>query len=174
MKAKKEKKSGVNVTETKSDDEPEDYAMLATTNDQLALECTSDFRSEAHAISNKCGIIIDSGASHHFSPDRSKFLDYKEFINQEPIRAADGRTFHALGKGDIQVSLPNGDEKPTIITLKDVYYSPIMAFTLISVSSVNRARFSLFIKGGICEIKTSLKSFSAGLSLRLKLIVSDS
>ena len=92
MKAKKDKKSGANVAETKSDNEPEDYAMLATTDDQLALECTSDFRSEAHAISNVCGIIIDSSASHHFSPDRSKFLNYKEFVNQEPIRAADGCT----------------------------------------------------------------------------------
>ena len=64
-------------------------------------------------------------------------------------------TFHVLGKGDIRVSLPNGKEKPTFITLKEVYYSPIMAFTLISVSSIDRAGFSLLIKGGICEIRTS-------------------
>jgi hypothetical protein len=120
-----------------------------------ALTCTSDFHSEAHAASNQSGIIIDSGASHHFSPDRSKFLNYKEFINHEPIRGADGRTFHALGKGDVQIMLPNGNDKSTRITLKEVYYSPIMAFTLISVSCVDRAGFSLSIKGGICEIRTA-------------------
>jgi hypothetical protein len=141
-------------------DEPEDFAMLATTSstfpiDKNALTCTSDFRSEAHATSGQSGIIIDSGASRHFSPDRSKFLNYKEFNSHEPIRAADGRTFHALGKGDIQIMLPNGNQKSTSITLKEVYYSPIMAFTLISVSCVDRAGFSLFIKGGICEIRTS-------------------
>ena len=51
--------------------------------------------------------------------------------------------------------LPNGSDKPTHITLKEVYYSPIMAFTLISVSCVDRAGFSLFIKGGICEIRST-------------------
>ena len=76
-----------------------------------------------------------------------------EFVNHEPIRAADRRTFHALGKGDIQIALPNRHHQSTIITLKEVYYSPIMAFTFLSVSHVDKAGFSLLIKGGICEIK---------------------
>ena len=154
----KGKKGSANVTEDKAaeKDEPEDFAMLATTipDDMTALTCTSDFRSEAHAASNHSGIIIDSGASRHFSPERSKFLNYQEFTNHEPIRAADGRTFHALGKGDIQIILPNGN-RSTRITLKEVYYSPIMAFTIMSVSCVDRAGFSLLIKGGFCEIRTA-------------------
>jgi hypothetical protein len=157
-KTSKGKKASANVAENKTaeKDEP-DFAMLATIfpDDETALTCTSDFHSEAHAASNHHGIIIDSGASRHFSPDRSKFLNYQEFINQEPIRAADGRTFHALGKGEIQVVLPNGNQKSTRITLKEVYYSPIMVFTLISVSCVDRAGFSLLIKGGFCEIRTA-------------------
>ena len=149
-------KNNANSAEDKSD-EPEDYAMFASTlpDDDTALVCTSDFREEVHTVSHQSGIIIDSGASRHFSPDRSKFLNYEEFVNQEPIRAADGRTFHALGKGDIQIHLPNGKQGRTLITLKEAYYSPIMAFTLISVSSVDRAGFLLVIGGGICEIKTS-------------------
>ena len=157
-KGSKGKKGNANAaeTETDCDDEPENFAMFTTSipNDQTALVCTSDFRSEAHAASGQSGIIIDSGASCHFSPERLRFLNYKEFINQEPIRAADGRTFHALGKGNIQISLPNGKQKRTIITLKEVYYSPIMAFTLISVSCVNRAGFTLIIRGGVCLLKT--------------------
>jgi hypothetical protein len=154
----KDKKASANSAEneTKEKDEPDDYAMLATIpDDEAAITCTSDFHSEAHTVSNKSRIIIDSGASRHFSPDRSKFLNYEEFVNQEPIRAADGRTFHALGKGDIKITFPNGNQKPTLITLKEVYYSPIMAFTLVSVSCVDRAGFSLLIKGGTCEIRTS-------------------
>ena len=160
-KKSKDKKASANSAEAKTDekDEPENYAMLAFTipipNDQTALVCTSDFRDEAHAASNQSGIIIDSGASCHFSLDHPKFLNFKEFVNKEPIRAADGRTFHALGKGDIQIRLPNGKQGSTLITLKEVYYSPIMAFTLVSVSCVDRAGFSLIIGGGICEIKTS-------------------
>jgi hypothetical protein len=95
------------------------------------------FPSEAHAISKHAGTILDSGASRHFTPDRSKFLNYKELINPKPIRATDGHMFSALGKGDIQVKLPNGDQKPTPITLKNAYYSPHMAFTLMSVSCID-------------------------------------
>ena len=166
----KGKKASANLaeTETAQKDEPEDYAMLAFTlpddnyttliatvpDDENALICTSYFRSEAYAASNESEVIIDSGASRHFSPDQSKFLNYTEFVNHEPIRAVDRRTFHALKKGDIQIALPNGHHQSTIITLKEVYYSPIMAFTLLLVSHVDKAGFSLLIKGGICEIKS--------------------
>ena len=142
----------MNVAEDKpaEKDKPEDYAMLATPflDEHMALTCTSDFQSDDHVLlaSNQSGIIIDSGASCHFSPDRSKFQNYKEFTSQEPIRAADGHTFHAIGKGNIQIHLPNGNQKMTSITLKEVYYSPIMAFTLISVSCINHASFTLIIK----------------------------
>ena len=75
-KAKAKKANSANSAESKpaDKDEPESYAMLTSTtsNDQTALVCTSDFLSEAHAASNQFGIIIDSGASRHFSPDRSK------------------------------------------------------------------------------------------------------
>ena len=93
----KNKKASVNVAEEKeaAKDEPDDYAMLASTisDDKTALTCTSDFHSEAHAASNKSGIIINSGASHHFSPDCLKSLNYQEFVDHEPIKAADGHTF---------------------------------------------------------------------------------
>jgi hypothetical protein len=75
-------------------------------------------------------LIVVRRASRHFSPDRSKFLNYQELVNTKPIRATDGCTFSALGKGDIQVNLPNRDQKPTPITLKNAYYSPHMGFEL--------------------------------------------
>jgi len=134
------KQASTSIVEgTPISDELENYAMLTynVSNNPTALICTSDFHSEAHAISNHAGTILDSGASHHFSPDHLKFLNYQELINPEPIRAADGRTFSALGKGDIQVELLNGDQELTPITLKNAYYSPHMAFTLMSMSCVD-------------------------------------
>ncbi|KAJ6536211.1 hypothetical protein B0H19DRAFT_1003954, partial [Mycena capillaripes] len=47
-------------------------------------------------------ILIDAGATRHFSPDRSSFLNFEE-IPPVPIRAADGRTFSATGRGDLKV-----------------------------------------------------------------------
>jgi Reverse transcriptase (RNA-dependent DNA polymerase)/gag-polypeptide of LTR copia-type/GAG-pre-integrase domain len=133
--------------------EEESVAFLAYT-ENFALAVTSDFQKEALATSGipKRGTIIDCGASSHFSPEREKFLNYRE-LSPIPIRAADGRTFHALGKGDLKVLLPMGkDTKPTPVTLKDTYYSPQMAFTLISVTRMTNAGFSCTMKGKTCTV----------------------
>ncbi|KAJ7193505.1 hypothetical protein GGX14DRAFT_588402, partial [Mycena pura] len=45
---------------------------------------------------------LDAGATRHFSPDRASFTNFVE-IPPVPIRAADGRTFSATGRGDLKV-----------------------------------------------------------------------
>jgi gag-polypeptide of LTR copia-type len=64
------------------------HAMLTYSipDDPTALIVTSDFKAEAEAlaISNLSRIILDSGASRHFSPDHLKLLNFKE-ISSEPI-----------------------------------------------------------------------------------------
>ena len=45
---------------------------------------------------------------------------------------ADGQTFEAIGMGNVKIDLPNGSKCNTVI-LKDVVYTPKLAFTLISV-----------------------------------------
>lgn len=96
------------------------------------------------------GGIIDMGATRHFSTDQSSMQNYAE-INPKPIKAVDGRTFQAIGQGDLVVRLPNGDNETTV-TLKDTLYAPSMPFTLISVSRLNKAGFSLHVKNGLCKI----------------------
>ena len=44
------------------------------------------------------------------------------------------------------------DTKPTLITLKDTFYSPQMAFTLISVTWITNAGYSCTMKGKTCTI----------------------
>jgi hypothetical protein len=78
----------VNITENTENDDSENYAMLTHSlpDDPTALIITSDFKAKAKAlaISNLSRIILDSGASRHFSPEHSKLLNFKE-INPEPI-----------------------------------------------------------------------------------------
>ncbi|KAJ7639588.1 hypothetical protein B0H17DRAFT_844882, partial [Mycena rosella] len=64
-----------------------------------------------------------------------------------PIYAADGRSFEAVGRGDVETELPNG-EFSTKATLKDALYAPWMAFTLISASRLDAAGYSLTIGNG--------------------------
>ena len=66
----------------------------------------------------------------------------------EPVKATDGGFFSATGKGDLKIKLPNcPGHKPVTIMLQGVYYSPTIAFTLISVSCLDRAGCSvLFVE----------------------------
>jgi hypothetical protein len=79
-------------------------------------------------------IIIDSGATCHFCPYKSKFLDYNPI--DRPIKTADGWILKGLGMGDIHIELPNG-KNWTPVLLKNIsmrWTSP--SFTLISVSQI--------------------------------------
>jgi hypothetical protein len=68
---------------------------------------------------------------------------------------ANGRTIEATGKGTYEVEFPMGNnEKPTKIQLNDCYYSPDLAYTLISVSQMDRKGCKLEIESGICTIKS--------------------
>src|SRR5260221_13075963 len=53
--------------------------------------------------------------------------------------------------GDMQIIFPN-NSKPTKVMLKDVYYSPHLAFTLVSVTRMTRARFKVLMEDTTCTI----------------------
>ena len=104
-----------------------------------ALTCTSDFEDDAKAealISGFTGgIVVDTGASHHFTSERSKLSNYIE-TDSMPIKAANGQHLYAIGKGDLTINLQNGDSE-TKVTLKEAYYVPYMAYTLFSVQTID-------------------------------------
>ena len=69
----KKKKSG------KSPDKPDETVVVANEKDDglFAFTCTSDYKDVANAIQvpkSRLGGCVDSGASHHYSPDREKIL----------------------------------------------------------------------------------------------------
>jgi hypothetical protein len=113
----------------------------------FAFTCTSDFVELASLIAipkARLGAIVDSGASWHFCPNKSKFSNFVPTTGC-PIETADGKTVQAIGTGDIEITLPNGKKQSTII-LKDALCAPDLAFTLISVSCLLKAgcRVNLF------------------------------
>ena len=88
----------------------------------------------------------DSGATCHMSPYTDAFTDF-EFITPKPISAANNQTFKAIGKGNLRVKIPNG-ENFTTLTLRDVLYAPSVAFTLISLSRVDKVGYTTVIADG--------------------------
>jgi hypothetical protein len=65
---------------------------------------------------------------------------------------ADGRMLTTASVGDLHIDLPNGLDKTKTI-LKNAVHAPDMAFTLISISQLDKARFSILFNKGMCTIK---------------------
>ena len=95
--------------------------------------------------------LYDSGTSRHMSGFFHKFINYVK-IDPVPILTADKRSFHAIGKGDVHVYLPNGDKPNSRITLRDVLYAPKMGITLVSISRIAKAGLTVVFTGSICRI----------------------
>jgi hypothetical protein len=160
---KKQKKSSPTKTGTKAaanaaaadDDDEENIVLVASAdsdNDDQALAVTSDFKSEAEAFAVESAhrdMIIDCGASWHFSSNWGKLTNYME-IPSELIRAADSQTFSTLGKGNLKIFFPMGEgQKLTHIMLTEVYFSLDLAFTLISISCLDQAILSISKAGPV-------------------------
>ncbi|KAG2114729.1 uncharacterized protein F5147DRAFT_559718, partial [Suillus discolor] len=58
--------------------------------------------------------LFNSGASRHMSSYRDLFQDFIS-IAPKPITTVDRHTFEAMGKGNIQITLPNGQSQTRIL-----------------------------------------------------------
>ena len=105
--------------------------------------------------SRKETTLFDLGASHHMSSYRSQFLDYKPIV-PKPITAADNHTFHAIRKGDLMISLPNG-KGHSRIRLRDVLYAPKMGIMLMSISKLDLAGYAALFHDKCCQIFNAQK-----------------
>ncbi|KAG2101096.1 uncharacterized protein F5147DRAFT_581825 [Suillus discolor] len=65
--------------------------------------------------------LFNSGASRHMSSYQDLFKCFVS-ITPKPITRADRYTFEAIGKQNIQITLPNSQSQPRIL-LKDVLYA---------------------------------------------------
>ena len=170
-KSKREREKTANAASRDSDNESlttdSEHAALAWSQPPIftthALTCTSEFvnlsvSDTANTASPKSqGEILDMGASAHFSAKRSKFINLRELTSSDMslIRTTDGNSFRALGRGDFRTEFQmEPGQKPTPITLEDMYYSPKMAFTLVSVSHLDKAGYKLEVSNGKCHIRS--------------------
>jgi len=73
-------------------------------------------------------------------------------LKNRNITTTDGWTLKAVDIGDVHIDLPNGN-KQTPALLKKTVYTPDMAFTLISVSRLDKADCSVTFQKGMCTIR---------------------
>src|ERR1700742_4070392 len=94
--------------------------------------------------------LYDSGASRHMTPFRHRLTNFTS-IQSKPITAADKRIFHATGKGDMHIDLPNGNIT-TRILLKNVLYAPDMGLSIVSISRLAAAGYAALFRANFCRI----------------------
>lgn len=88
--------------------------------------------------------LYDSGATRHMSPYKHQLENYVSIIPKS-ITAANKRSFQAIGKGDLRIHIPNGKNSTTIL-LKDVLHCPDIGVTLVSISRVTEAGYSVWFR----------------------------
>jgi hypothetical protein len=125
----------------KEEKKPTEIAAAAADGNLFTFSCTSDYAEIAQGLNLPAtklgGGIIDTGASSHFCPDRTKFQNYRPLVGRS-IHTADGRSHVAAGVGDVIIQLPNGDKRGAVM-LKEAIHAPGFSFTLLSVGRLDDA-----------------------------------
>ena len=151
-------KEGQGLRQKNKKDKQPETAIVAVKDDEnklFAFTCTSDYAAVVEKLDlpkSKLGTCVDSGASHDYCPDRSKFINYQTV--EQTIMTANGKSMKAVGMEDLQLELPNRSKKSKML-FKNAIHAPEMAFTLISISRFNKAGFSATFHKGMCTIKNS-------------------
>ena len=94
--------------------------------------------------------LYDSGALHHMLPYCDHFKKYMS-ITPKSTTAIDRQYFQAIGKGDLQIIIPNNLGTTTML-LKDVLHCPDMGPTLISIGKIMAAGYKVIFRGPTCRI----------------------
>jgi reverse transcriptase-like protein/gag-pre-integrase-like protein/integrase-like protein/Pol polyprotein len=95
--------------------------------------------------------LYDSRSTCHISPFWHRFITFNA-IPPHPISATNQGIFYAIGKGDLRINVPNNDKLVPII-LKDMFYSPQISLTIISISHIVKAKKSVLFEDDFCYIK---------------------
>ena len=96
--------------------------------------------------------IIDSGATSTMTSRREWIYDYIPFKSAVPIGLGDDRVINAVGSGSVRISM-DGDGKPTVYKLRDVYYVPNMGTNnLLSVTYMSERNYSTIFGRDECSI----------------------
>jgi len=127
--------------------EPEDEVVSDAV---AAVAGRNPARDQQTSSSHTTSKLYDSGVSWHMSSHQDRFVSYRE-IEPRAIAATDKRVFYAVGTGDLRIEVPNG-EFPTPIILRDVLHAPDMGVTIVSVSRIAKAGYTVTFSHDICSI----------------------
>jgi hypothetical protein len=95
--------------------------------------------------------LYDSGCTNHISPYRAKFENFVT-ITPRKFRAANKQTFSTIGKGDLVIDIPDGDDYSQL-RLTGVLFSPNVDYTLVSIGRLDKEGYTALFGQGRCLLK---------------------
>lgn len=128
-------------------------------------EMTNAFTRECICSSVRCKcnvkMIVDSGATSHFNPQSSLFIDYKPLQNGSKALMGDQTlSLDIVGQG-------------TLHLLGDTYHIPNLTYGLISVPSLDLVGYTTIFRSGKCTVKDKFGVIIMTATLRDKLYFLD-
>ena len=123
--------------------------------DEMVTEELGDISGEAFVVAESVQTLAkaklyNSRCTNHISPYKSHFNNF-EPIKTCHFRTANKQMFSTIGKGELVVNIPS-DSSTTQLRLKDVLYSPEVAYTLVSIGRLDEEGFFVIFGGGKCTI----------------------
>ena len=104
-----------------------------------------------HKSNEISGWLIDSGASHHITHDKSMLSNYRNIDHQVINGFSKNSMDYAIGEGEVKIPvIVNGQVKPIRVT--SVWYVPGAQKNLISVSALMEKGCKLVFSDSSCEV----------------------
>ncbi|GLB45851.1 putative reverse transcriptase (RNA-dependent DNA polymerase) [Lyophyllum shimeji] len=104
--------------------------------------------------------VYDSGCTRHISPYRDDFENFIE-IFPKAFCAANKQRFMAVGKGEMEVDVPNGVDVSQL-ELMEVLYSPEVGYTLVSIDGEVVGEIPKSVKG-MCKVDHEQETANAAV-----------
>jgi transposase InsO family protein len=104
-------------------------------------------------------LLLDSGASEHYTFNRDWFINYKTIRNKS-IKIADGTVLQIIGQGDIPIKIAHRGSYEHVI-IKGVFYVPEIKSTLISSKELTNKGWEIIFKTD----KTAISHPESGLNI---------
>ena len=95
--------------------------------------------------------LYDSGCTNHISPYHDQFENFERTAPRS-FKAANKQSFNTIGKGDLIIDVPNGNDF-TKLRLTDVQYTPNVAYTLVSIGRLDEEGFTAQFGHGKCVLR---------------------
>jgi len=91
--------------------------------------------------------LFDSGATRHISPYRDDFATYAPLTPPLLLSTANKQHFKAIATGSLVVKVPNGSGENNL-TLLNTLHAPSVAYTLVSLGTLDVEGYQMGIGGG--------------------------